>query len=99
MTYVNGSAVSGKFLLDELNSKVTTNNGYSHWMRTSASPINGDYPVLSFDNLDGTLDYTTVGSKDGIQLEYGHSVNTMIERFNGYADGGSLYIYKTPGEM
>ena len=67
--------------------------GYSHWTRTMASPINGDYPVLMFD------DAVCQGSKDGIFIDYAYDLNTMIMAYNNVAGGGSIYLYDVPSNV
>ncbi len=64
-------------LCDKLNGNLA--EGYAQWMRTSASPINGDYPILK-------LGYESVGSEDGIVLQYG----TLDENFQRYTNGTTL---------
>lgn len=92
---VDGGTSEATTLLSKLNSKVTATNGYSRWMRTEGSDVNDDYPVLSYDNLINTLNYTTVGSKDGIHLEYDNRFNEMYSRFATEGEG-CLFIYRTP---
>ncbi|MBQ8959177.1 MAG: VWA domain-containing protein [Bacteroidales bacterium] len=54
----------------------------STWKRTTAGnysagagDINDDYPILAFD-------YACVGSSDGIVLDYGRSLDEMLDRHN-----------------
>lgn len=101
VTMDDESAPSGSLLakLNEWVEEANTANGdsdYSYWMRTSASPINGDYPVLEYDNLAGTMGYTTIASRDGINMEYNKSLNTMIGKYN--TNGSALFVYNTPAE-
>lgn len=86
-------------LLSRLNDWVDDQTGasYSQWMRTKASDVNADYPVLSYDNIISTLNYTTVGSKDGIRLEYDNSFNDIYGRFAAETEPeGCLFVYRTP---
>jgi predicted outer membrane repeat protein len=78
-----------KGLLATLNKWVGNSSTYSKWMRTSASPINGDYPIHNYS------DYVCVGSKDNIFLEYNANFNT---KFGEYitANTGTLYLYNSP---
>ena len=105
VTKINGATVeTPASLLSKLNEWVdgphSSKDGeaatYSHWMRTCASPINGDYPVLEYDNLAGTMGYTTIASRDGINMEYNKSLNTMIGKYN--TNGSALFVYNTPAE-
>ena len=58
-----------------------------------ASPINGDYPVLMFD------DAVCQGSKDGIFIDYAYDLNTMITAYNNANGGGSIYLYDVPSNV
>ena len=90
----NGTA-EATTLLSTLNRWVGSKEDYSHWMRTEGSDVNADYPVLSYDNLISTLNYTTVGSKDGIRLEYSNRFNEIYSRFATEGEG-CLFVYRTP---
>ena len=94
---VDGGSTEATTLLSKLNDWVDDQTGttYSHWMRTEGSDVNADYPVLSYNNLINTLNYTTVGSKDGINLEYDNRFNEMYSRFATEGEG-CLFIYRTP---
>ena len=99
VTMDDESAPSGSLLakLNEWVEEANTANGdsdYSYWMRTSASPINGDYPVLRYDN-DG-LAFTTIASRDGINMEYNKSLDDMLDKYD--ATGNALFVYNTPSE-
>ncbi len=86
-------------LLSRLNDWVDDQTGasYSQWMRTKASDVNADYPVLSYDNIISTLNYTVVGSKDGVRLEYDNSFNDIYDRFAAETEPkGCLFVYRTP---
>ena len=92
----NGNIINGaldrnghKGLVATLNNWVAANSGYATWMRTSASPINDDYPIHNYTN------YVCVASKDNIGLEYSADFNT---KFGEYitANRGSLYLYQSP---
>ena len=80
-----------KGLLATLNKwvKAHSGNDFSKWMRTSASPINGDYPIHNY------TDYVCVGSKDNVALEYSADFNT---KFKDYitANSGTIYLYQSP---
>ena len=80
-------------LLATLNNWVSANSGqgYSTWMRTSASPINDDYPLFNY------TDYECVASTDGIALEYG----AFNAKFGEYvtANTGTVYVYQTPAVL
>ena len=64
---------------------------YSHWMRTMASNMNRDLPILKFD------DFNCVGSKDNLFLYYDDNVNDLwTEReFNTITapSSGTMYLY------
>ena len=97
VTKIGGETVETPVsLLDKLNEWVGDNATYSHWMRTYASPVNADYPVLEYDNLASTMGYTTIASRDGINMEYNKSLNTMIGKYN--TNGSALFAYSTPDE-
>jgi hypothetical protein len=73
---------SGSSLLMKLNEN--RGNG-SLWKRTTAGnydyahgsgDINDDYPVLQFDG------YTCLASTDGITIDYGHTLDEMLDRHN-----------------
>lgn len=68
--------VDGTPLCDKLNGNLS--EGYAQWMRTSASPINGDYPILK-------LGYESVASADGIVLEYGSLDQSFLRHDTGTA--------------
>lgn len=66
---------------------------YTSWMRTCASPVNGDYPLLEYDGYD------CVAQKTGsATLEYG---KVFDDKFGEYISGntGSIYLYKTPSAL
>lgn len=100
---LNGASETSGSLLDKLNEWVDNQStskdapaiSYSRWMRTCASPINADYPVLEYDNLSGTLGYTTIASRDGINMEYNKSLDKMLGEYNAT---GALFVFKTPDE-
>ena len=80
-------------LLATLNHWIGSSNKYTRWTRTMASPINGDYPVLMFD------DAVCQGSKDGIFIDYAYDLNTMITAYNNANGGGSIYLYDVPSNV
>ena len=80
-----------KGLLATLNNWVaaqTDGVAYSTWTRTMASPVNGDYPILEFN------DFVCAGSKDNVFIAYKDDLNDMIGYANGNTAGGSVYLYK-----
>ena len=82
-----------KGLLATLNKWVGSSATYAKWMRTSASPINGDYPVFKYTN------YECLASTDNIGLEYAASFNKKFDdyvRAKGGAGIGTIYLYQTP---
>ena len=82
-----------KGLLATLNKWVGNSSTYSKWMRTCASPINGDYPIHNYS------DYVCVGSKDNIALEYSADFNNKFSTYlsgNSGAGEGTIYLYKSP---
>jgi len=92
----NTNIVNGAFdrnglkgLLATLNKWVGSSATYAKWMRTSASPINGDYPLHDYTG------YVCVGSKDNVTLEYSADFNT---KFKDYitANSGTIYLYQSP---
>ena len=92
----NNHIVNGAFdrnglkgLLATLNHWVGSNGTYARWMRTSASPINNDYPIFDFTNA------VCVGSPDNINLEYSADFN---DKFGKYitANSGTIYLYQSP---
>lgn len=101
MLYNNGTP-----LLTKLNAEVSSlNEGldedevlYSEWKRTTAGnydeahgsgDINDDFPVLA---LPG---YTCLASTDGITLDYGHTLDMILDRHNT----GAMNVNTTlPGE-
>jgi len=80
-------------LLATLNHWIGSSNNYTRWTRTMASPINGDYPVLMFD------DAVCLGSKDGIFIDYAYDLNTMITAYNAATGGGDIYLYDVPSTV
>ena len=82
-----------KGLLATLNSWVNDGHGsYASWMRTCASPINGDYPLFEYG------DYDCVASPNNIAIEYGKVFN---DKFSDYVEAttGTIYLYKTPAVL
>ncbi len=65
-------------------------SGYTTWTRTMASPINDDLPILKYEA------FAFAGSKDGIHLEYGTNLNTILTDYNSVEGGGSVYVYGAP---
>ena len=113
MTAVNSSDAT--YITDELNGKlivggltstlnewVTTkgSNTYHPWMRTMASTINDDLPILNFKVDDGSKAltpnpaYNAVGSKDGMYMEYVLDVNDKLTEYAALASGTpEIYLY------
>ena len=93
-TVVGGNEIALKGLLATLNNWVTLNGSttYTKWMRTTASPINDDYPIHKYS------DYVCVGSIDNVGLEYHANFNT---KFGEYitANSGTVYLYNTPAAL
>ncbi len=77
-----------KGLLATLNKWVDGHSGYARWMRTSASPINDDYPIFDYAG------YECVAA-NGAAIEYGTSFNTMFGKYIT-ANSGNIYLYKSP---
>ena len=89
-------------LLSKLNSWVDDANNanragkeYSHWMRTKGSDVNGDYPILKYDNKDSY--YPSVAGyhcyNDSVYLlEYNKDINEVLKRSN-YFGKGCLFVY------
>lgn len=86
-----GNKVGSDNLVDLLNTRAASNSTYSKWLRTSASPINGDYPILRYDNLNPR--YTTVASPDNVMLDYGTDFSTKIRKYNDLDNGGTILVY------
>ena len=84
-----------KGLVATLNDWVGSSATYSKWMRTCASPINGDYPLLQYSG------YECVASTDSIALEYGKSFNDKFDDYvtAGTSGVGTIYLYKTPAAL
>ena len=96
----NGYIVNGnldrnglKGLLPTLNNWVnqdaTHSSTYLPWMRTCASPINGDYPIHNYTN------YVCVASPDNVWLEYHADFNTKFSEYIT-ANSGTIYLYRSP---
>ena len=84
-------------LLSKLNAWVNNRTDtYSTWMRTKASDVNEDFPVLKYDNASAP-DYVTVGSKDNINLEYCTGFSPIYDSLAA-ENTGCLFIYTTPSE-
>ncbi|MCQ2303272.1 MAG: T9SS type A sorting domain-containing protein [Bacteroidales bacterium] len=97
----DGNVNVGSTLTDALNAWVSTNGTqYSTWRRTMAGgdaydsygDINDDYPIPAFT----AQGYTTVGSNDGIVLDYFRTIDQVLTRHNddGILEGGTLNLYK-----
>lgn len=84
---LNGELTTSGALLDKLNDGLTS--GWTSWMRTSASPINGDYPIHHY------TDFVNVASLDNVILEYSADFNTKFEEYISAADG-TIYLYANP---
>ena len=84
-----------------------TGNKYARWSRPGLSEINGDYPVLLLDDIDGTTahqgDFSTVATIHGTNvLQYGGTVRDgkqldgAIERMvagSAKDAGDALFVY------
>ncbi len=92
-TFSSTTGLTG--LLATLNHWVESNSTYSKWMRTSASPINDDYPIFNYDNR------VCVGSIDNNNLEYSNDFSTLFTTYlGGNSDDpgvGTIYLYKNAG--
>ena len=77
-----------------------------YWKRTGASAflasgenINGDYPILDFDSVspicgkDFAPAYISLGSKDGLTMDYCSSLSDMLKRYNDYEGGGTINLF------
>ena len=77
-----------------------------YWKRTGASAflasgenINGDYPILDFDSVspicgkDFAPAYISLGSKDGLTMDYCSSLSDMLRRYNDYEGGGTINLF------
>ena len=67
--------------------------GYSKWTRTMASPMNGDYPILEFN------DFVSAATTDNIFIAYRNNLDDMIDYANGNTTGGNIYLYGVPGTV
>ena len=67
--------------------------GYSKWTRTMASPMNGDYPILEFN------DFVSAATTDNIFIAYRNNLDEMIDYANGNTGGGSVYLYGMTPEV
>ena len=86
-----------KGLLTTLNNWVNQDaahsSAYLPWMRTSASPINSDYPIHNYSNL------VCVASPDNVGLEYSADFNKKFAELlagNNNAGVGTIYLYNSP---
>jgi len=84
----DGNRVNDVPLVKMLNDQCKNYDSYSEWMRTLGSPINGDYPILRYENT------TTVASPDNVMLEYSNDLSAMIQRYNAKTNGGTLLVYE-----
>ena len=72
---------------------------YHPWMRTMASTINDDLPILNFLKESGAKALTTnplynaVGSKDGMYMDYNTKVDTLLKQYTAIDE---VLIYPTP---
>lgn len=76
---MQGASQESGSLLSKLNSWVDDNPGdensrHAHWVRTSGSTINDDYPVLRFDgDVNASLqDFTSITMCNDLELQYGN---------------------------
>ena len=60
----------------------------AHWTRTMASPINGDYPILMYDNLSMTC---VAKDNGGDALYYRTTLGSMLGTYNG--PGDNIYFW------
>ena len=93
--YLDRTGLKGllRVLNNWVNQDATHSGTYLRWMRTSASPINQDYPIHEYSN------YVCVASRDNIGLEYSADFNDKFNKLlsgNSGAGEGTLYLYKSP---
>lgn len=89
-------------LVDLLNGWVkeqSAEDGYAHWTRTMASPINGDYPVPMMPGFDGEKDNVCLASKDGLFITYNNDLDAQIDTYNKTTGGGNIYLYGVPDKV
>ena len=99
-SYINNDKFEGG-LQTALNAWVTAKgtSTYHPWMRTMASGINGDLPILNFKK-EGSKAlvtdplYNVVASKDGYYLEYALDVNDKLTEYATLSSGTpEIYLY------
>lgn len=99
-TYIDNDHLEGG-LMTALNNWVTAKDAttYHPWMRTMASGINDDLPILNFKK-EGSKAlvtdplYNVVASKDGYYLEYALDVNDKLTEYATLSSGTpEIYLY------
>ena len=99
-TYIDNDHLEGG-LMTALNNWVTAKGAttYHPWMRTMASGINDDLPILNFKK-EGSKAlvtdplYNVVASKDGYYLEYALDVNDKLTEYAALSSGTpEIYLY------
>ena len=99
-SYINNDTLTGG-LQHALNAWVKDKGKttYHPWMRTMASTINDDLPILNFLKESGAKALTTnplynaVGSKDGLYMDYNTKVDTLLKQYTAIDE---VLIYPTP---
>ena len=74
-------------LLSSLNQWVAKNDGYTSWNRPTSADINGDLPILAFDND------VCLASTDGKFLDYDTDLDHLLGLYDGQS--ASMYLYKS----
>ena len=82
---LNGS-LSNEHLIDKLNTWATDHESTA-WIRTSASPINGDHPILRYESSD------CVASTDNIVLNYSDDFDGLLNA----QTSGTILLYGNAG--
>lgn len=82
---LNGS-LSNEHLIDRLNTWATDHESTA-WIRTSASPINGDHPILRYESSD------CVASTDNIVLNYSDDFDGLLNT----QTSGTILLYGNAG--
>ena len=88
-------------LTNSLNAWVTAKGSttYHPWIRTMASGINDDLPILNFRKesakaLSTDPLYNAVGSKDGMYMDYALDVNDLLTDYAALSSGTpEIYLY------
>ena len=98
--YINNDTLVGG-LQRALNAWVRTNGKttYHPWMRTMASTINDDLPILNFMKdgakaLGTNPAYNAVGTEDGWYMKYVNDVNELLTTYAALTSGTpDIYLY------